>query len=164
MSGPADRADELERLVARALREEPPTAAPASLESRVLAALERRAVRPWWQRGFAAWPLALRALFTAGAAGSVAVLLWALERVPPESMPGQALSRVDSLFAFPRGAGQAFISAGELAVRLLEAIPRGWLYAGLLAAAALYAVLFGLLAVAYLALYAAPARTQGGTP
>ncbi|HUN26871.1 MAG TPA: hypothetical protein VMU67_11210 [Steroidobacteraceae bacterium] len=160
MSRPSARAAELERLIGRALGERPLERAPVSLEPRLLAALERRALRPWWQRGFAAWPAGPRALFLAGAVGGVALLWWALAHLSRAGVPGQALAHVNALLAIPRDAGQAFLAIGELGVRLLAAIPREWLYGGVLAGAALYAALFGLLALGYLALYATPVRMQ----
>src|SRR5262249_24705956 len=50
----------LERLIHGGLREQPPLRAPASLEARVLAAIESEA-RPWWRAGFAQWPLGAKA-------------------------------------------------------------------------------------------------------
>src|ERR1700691_1431904 len=58
-----DPGDELERLLDRTLRERPLRSAPATLESRVLIELQRRAALAWWRRSFAHWPLPARAGF-----------------------------------------------------------------------------------------------------
>ena len=58
-----DPNDRLERLTAEVLRELPPRRAPRTLEARVLAELERRAAKPWWQSSFMEWPALVRILF-----------------------------------------------------------------------------------------------------
>lgn len=50
----------LEELIHRDLRELPEIQAPPTLGPRVLAAIQRRARRPWWQRPWTAWPVVLQ--------------------------------------------------------------------------------------------------------
>jgi hypothetical protein len=64
--------DDLERLIDRELHAVPAPRAPRTLLPRVMAAVARRRVRPWYERGWAEWPavwqfaslVALVALFT----------------------------------------------------------------------------------------------------
>lgn len=63
MSEPFEAERRLERLLDRTLRGLPVRRAPATLESRVLAELARRAALPWWRRSFVHWPQAARAVF-----------------------------------------------------------------------------------------------------
>jgi hypothetical protein len=49
-------ADDLDELVGRALRSLPPPRAPRHLLASVLAAVQASALRPWYERGWFAWP------------------------------------------------------------------------------------------------------------
>jgi hypothetical protein len=147
-----------ERLLNELLREAPMRRAPASLESRVFRELERRAALPWWLRRFARWPAAARVSFVAICCAIAGITLddggW--------SAVAQGLSEA---FAAPlswtHAVAATFGSARDVAASLIQVIPATWLYGGLAAAAALYAALFGLTAVAYRALYL-QASTSGG--
>jgi hypothetical protein len=66
----------LEAFVHRALRELPAERAPADLEARVLAALQARQCRPWWQAGWRAWPVVPRTIVLAAATATTLVLAW----------------------------------------------------------------------------------------
>src|SRR5262245_6609344 len=55
----------LEQLIDAELKKLPMVPAPARLMPRVLAILESRAERPWWQRAWWDWPLSAKAAFVA---------------------------------------------------------------------------------------------------
>jgi hypothetical protein len=147
--------DPIEMRVDRALRETPLRRAPASLESRVLREIGRRASLPWWQRSFARWPGIARAGFLlACAAIAAAVLLawpWGPDMVRAGSwvdggrlLPwaSSALTLVDVFRALDAAVGRT--------------IPNGWLYGAAAVGVFLYASLFVLGATAYRTLYLHP--------
>ncbi len=55
-----DYENRLEAEIDRVLKELPELSAPASLQGRVLAAIERRAALPWYRQSWQMWPLSLR--------------------------------------------------------------------------------------------------------
>jgi hypothetical protein len=151
----ANTSDErLERLVDRALHDLPLRRAPATLESRVFAELERRAALPWWRRSFSHWPLPARAGFLV-----ICIALIGLAFVGAAAVMDSLRSLNDSgalSLAWAREAGVLMSSAGSLLTSLWRAVPAAWAYAGLAVCAALYAVLFGLGAAVYRTLYLEP--------
>jgi hypothetical protein len=149
-----DQIDEkLERLVGQALRQQPLRRAPASLEARVLREIAVRARLPWWRRGIASWPTAVRVPVIAGCAVCVPLVwigsVWLAARlVAVVTHPGVA-----GPLAAVRDTGRAIVSFGALAARIVQDIPREWLLGGLIATAMLYAALFALVALGYSLLY-----------
>jgi hypothetical protein len=145
-----DPSDEkLERLVSQVLRDQPPRRAPASLEARVLGELAARVRLPWWRRGIASWPAALRIPVIVGCAICVPVV-WALSLwlgghlLALATHPGIA-GPIATLW----GTGRAVASLGTITAQIVRSIPREWLLGGIFATAALYAVLFALVAGGY---------------
>ncbi len=150
MTPSPDHEEKLERFVHQALRDLPPRRAPASLESRVMAALERRATLPWWRQSFAHWPAAARLAFVAASAVLVGLALWL--------MPGFDRAQIDASLApqfawleTARGIADSVVNFGALLVR---GISPAWFYGGAIAIVALYAALFGLGTAAYRTLIA----------
>jgi len=149
-----DQFDEkLERLVGQALREQPLRQAPASLEARVLGEIAARARLPWWRRGIASWPTAVRVPVIAGCAVCVPLVwiasVWLATRlVSVATHPGNS-----GPLASVRDTGRAIASLGTLATHIVQSIPREWLLGGLIATATLYAALFALVALGYSLLY-----------
>jgi hypothetical protein len=139
----SDIHDPLERLLDGALRDLPLRRAPPALESRVVLELQRRAALPWWRRSFGHWPVPARAAFFA----MCMTLGWA-------AFVGGALAvaGVNSL-SWARRIAMVMGSAGNLATSLAHIVPPQWLYDGIAVGAVLYAVLFGLGAAVYRALY-----------
>jgi hypothetical protein len=141
----------LERLLDRTLRDLPLRRAPATLESRVLGELERRAALPWWRHNFARWPGGARAAFVSICAGLIGLALfggvWATA--------GLRLLNESGALSMPwvRQAVAITDVAAELIALLVRAVPPAWLYDGLAVSALLYAVLFGLGVAAYRTLY-----------
>jgi hypothetical protein len=135
-----------ERLLDRALHDLPLRRAPPTLESRVLRELELRAALPWWRRSFAHWPLPARAGFL--------VICAALIRLAFLGS-ATAVTGVRSL-AWVREVGGLTVSAANVVAVLARIQPPTWVYAGIAVCAVLYAVLFGLGAAVYRALYLPP--------
>jgi hypothetical protein len=159
----------LERLTQSALAGLPLRRAPASLERRVIEAIEDPAARAARQQsarrrsvargGFACWPVSLRAALVACCLASVLGVLLGLEalavefaRLPADSSIGGAVHALE-------GMREAAVSLGALLARLVRLIPPEWLLGGLLATAIVYSALFALVAIAYSALYATPERS-----
>lgn len=142
-----DQTDEkLERLVSQVLREQPLRPAPASLETRVLREIAARARLPWWRRAMTSWPLAVRIPVIVGCAVSVP-LVWILSLwlaghlVSLVTHPGVA-GPIATLW----DTGRAVAALDSITAHFIQSIPREWLFGGILATAALYAVLFALVA------------------
>jgi hypothetical protein len=152
----------LEQLLTRTLRDVPLQRAPATLESRILRELERRAALPWWRRSFAHWPVGARAAFAVLAVVVVKCVFqggaWA----------GQVLSSLHDSGALSmpwvRRASTVAGAAGQLAASLTRAVPSEWVVNGVAASVALYVALFGLGIAAYRMLYLNPPPVTGDRP
>lgn len=138
--------DPLEPLIDRALREQPLLRAPPTLESRVLAELERRTALPWWRRSFAHWPLGARAAFILLCSASAALAI---------AGGATAAAGIRSL-SWAREIGALIASGGSLVSLLASIALPPWLYASVAVCALLYAALFGLGAALYRTLYLQP--------
>jgi len=145
--------EELEKFIHQNLRSLPERRAPRSLESRVLAALEQRAMIPWYHKSWSYWPAAVRGVFLAGATGVAGALLIAFyvgfHGVDTGAVAAQASERL-SPFAT---AYHVVTWVANLSLDVFDRIPALWLYGGLATIAALYATFFGLGAAAYRTLY-----------
>jgi hypothetical protein len=139
----------LERLIARALDEQPLHPAPHTLEEQVLSRIEHRARMPWPGHRFTEWRLPARMgfLFTACLAAALVLLAWS--SLATRLATTRAAPVVVTSATGLRTAAGAFADFGELTMQLYRAIPRDWLYGGLLVTSALYLILFGLAAAAY---------------
>lgn len=146
---------ELERLIDRTLRGQPPRHAPASLERRVLAELARRAELPWWRKSFSYWPLAVRAAFIVAAIGvaklSVDAAMWAASGLRASPVAGALASEM----GWMQSASNSLSFLLSIWTLLVDSIPALWLYGGILVVVMLYVSMFALSAVAYRTLYAA---------
>lgn len=146
----------LQRLMERTLRNLPSRPAPRALQERVLRELERRAARPWWRQDFAHWPPLARAAFVVICVALIGLAVmggdWTTTSHSLQSLyqPGAPL------ISSARRALAVAAAARELTTLVVTAIPPAWLYMALAAGAMLYAVLFGLGAAAYRALYLTP--------
>lgn len=143
------REERLERLAHQALRELPPCAAPASLETHVLGEIERRASESH-RAGIAHWPRAVRVLLIAACALCVPLVWLLAARLREHVADTLANSGLSHVVRDVRGMGHTIFDLGELAVRLGHAIPSDWLFAGLLIVGTAYAML---VALGYLLLY-----------
>ncbi len=140
-----DSEQRLEKFIGRVLSEQPLRRAPADLSARVLAQIEQRAARAWWQMGFQEWPMLARILFLVA---SIGVGAFALE------IPGWVLETINSQIpvSFSRGLA-VWHAAHNAAAAVLGSVPAYWIYGALGAIAALYATFFAVSAAAYRTLY-----------
>jgi hypothetical protein len=140
----------LERLIHGVLREQPPLRAPSSLESRVLAAIERDAL-PWWQRGFAQWPLGARAAMFAVlllvSKLTLDVVMWLFSNPTPVSQT------MENTISRAKSTASMFSTLLQIVQSLLNVIPGHWITLALVFAAGMYFTLFVLGATAYRTLY-----------
>lgn len=143
-----DRHDELEQLVARALRDQPLRRAPETLERRVLAQLESGAATARWRRGFAHWPLAARFAFLAASVGVVKLALSIMSWLTaPLGGPTHSLDLPSQI---------AWLQTVLVAIAsVARTVPSLWVHVGVAFLAILYAALFSIGASAYRTLRAA---------
>jgi hypothetical protein len=134
-----ERRERLERLAHQALRELPPYRAPAGLEARVLAEIERRAALPGGTAGIDPWRVTLRALLAAGCALCVPLVWLSVPRLGAQLMQALSAPGVAPLVDGVAGAGRMFVGLAQLAARLVHMIPKDWLLGGLIVTSALYA-------------------------
>lgn len=155
MSYPTERNREqqearLERLIHGVLREQPPLRAPASLEARVLEAIEREAL-PWWRRGFTQWPLGARAamfaLLLLVSKFTLDAVVWLFSNPTPVSQT------MESTISRAKSTATVFSSLLQVCQSLLNVIPEHWITLALVFAAGMYFMLFVLGATAYRTLY-----------
>jgi hypothetical protein len=132
--------DNPERRIHELLRTLPGRTAPRTLESRVLAELQRLESRPRWRRSYLSWPLSLRGAFLAVSAAAVAVLAAGPARV------FGALARHFEWLAALQSIGGSLIGSAQ---DVFHAIPAPWLHGALAAVAVCYAALAGVGALAY---------------
>jgi hypothetical protein len=138
----ADPREELERLVTRALQDQPPRRAPDTLERRVLAQLESRAALAHWRRGFAHWPMAARVAFLAASVGVVKLALSvAMWLATPLTSPA---------FSFDLPSQIAWVQTLFVAIASVSrTVPSLWVHAGIALLVIMYVALFGIGASAY---------------
>lgn len=140
---------QLERLIAEAVRGAGRRTAPASLEARVLNAIERRSSLPWWRRDFARWPAVARLAFVIGAAGlaylALGAPLWLWE---------------SSRAALPAEISWMQVLAETVRV-IIDHLPSVFVYSALAALVLLYGTLFGVGAIAYRTLFGGSGNSHG---
>jgi hypothetical protein len=149
----------LEKLVDRVLREQPPLKAPSGLSTRVLAEIERRAALPWWRRSFTHWPVPVRAAFVAACGAAVLTSL---------SAPmGRVFATVNEplTWAYQTGETVSLINRvfGHVGAGLAHSVSPLWLYGAALGIGGLYVLFAGLCATTYRTLYMTVERTSGTT-
>jgi hypothetical protein len=141
-----DPHDRLERLVGQALRDQGLRRAPASLEARVLAAIEAQGARSGWSSGFTHWPMAARAFFILASIGFVKFALlgvqWLWDVVDPSSVATDAVSKVEWIRVL---AGAVLAS--------IRSIPEEWIWGIAAIVIGIYALCFTIGAIAYRTLY-----------
>jgi len=153
---PRSRSDSaaIERLIDSVLREQPPRSAPASLQARVLAEIERRAALPWWHHSFLYWPLPVRILFILASLGIAKIALTGVMMLISgvQSQP-VVVETIAKPLSWAETGANVFSKAGSLAALVFDAIPTWWLYTGAGVALTLYVAVLALGATAYRALY-----------
>jgi hypothetical protein len=142
---------EMEARLGQALRTLPERRAPATLESRVLDALARRAPLPWWRRSFGEWPAAARVAF--GVTSAVLVVLTVLAAAAANANLGSLGASHALSTPVLHDASVFFVITRTLSVSLAPILSSSWVIGCLIASAALYAALFGLAIAGYRTLY-----------
>lgn len=139
--------EDLEKSINRLLRDLPERQAPRNLEMRVMAAIAKKAARPWWQRSFTEWPAGLRLAFVVTSAIAVAVVMAGGMRLVG------GVQNDANLWEAPLHWWQHLSHAAQVIGGLVtKQLPQGftqWLYVGAGVLAAVYAVGFGLASAAY---------------
>jgi hypothetical protein len=143
----------IERLIDSVLREQPPRAAPASLQARVFAEIERRAALPWWHHSFLHWPLAVRVAFILASLGVMKLVLTGAMMLIAGVQSQPVVATIAKPLSWAETSANLFSKTISLASLVFNAIPPTWLYAGAGIALTLYFALFVLGATAYRALY-----------
>jgi hypothetical protein len=146
--------EQLEKMVHSALRSLPDRRAPATLEARVRAAIERRAAIPWWHQSWSYWPQWVRAAFLGLCGGLVGLLVFGgiyvqagFDSAQFQEAVGPTLAVADRVLNIGRG-------VVDFTALVVRHVPTWWLYGGIAFVAGLYAMLFGLAATAYRILWA----------
>ena len=139
----------LERFTDAVLRDLPPRRAPASLEARVFAELERRAAQPWWQSSYRDWPVIVRLLFLAACVGLGSLAVRATQWLFGRS--ASTISGIESDFSPAAASVKATANAVSF---VAHSIPSLWVYGAIAVIAVMYIVLFGIGAAAYRTLHA----------
>jgi hypothetical protein len=143
----------IERIIDSVLREQPPRSAPASLQARVLAEIERRAALPWWHHSFLHWPLFVRAAFILASLGIVKLALTGVMMLIASVRSQPVVETIAKPLSWAETGASVFSKMISLASIVFHAIPTAWLYAGAGIALTLYLALVVLGATAYRALY-----------
>lgn len=145
--------EELEKFIHRQLRDLPLHCAPDSLESRVLAAIERQAGIPWYHKSWSYWPAFVRMAFLVVAigatAGFVAAFYFGFNDVNTSAVVAQAGAKL-SFFAQIYDIATWIVGLGT---QVVASIPSIWLYGVAALVAALYGTFLGIGAAAYRVLY-----------
>jgi len=156
---------ELERLVHRALREQPLRHAPSSLQEAVLREIAGRAAAlPWWRKKLAHWPLAVRLGFVTSCLGAVALALPLLRMLTNIRLAAHLNAALADLFVTMHALVGASPVLPQLGGELARRVPRDWLYGGVALAACMYVLLFALLAAAYRILYPSSSLPRESSP
>lgn len=142
---------DLESLVGRVCREQPPLRAPDGLIGGVLAEIERRAALPWWRRSFAFWPVTVRIAFLL-ACGAAVAGLFSQPLAPLLAGPSQPLTWLLQAFARIAIVNNAL---GHVGADLVHRVSPLLLYGAAAGICLLYLVLAGLAATTYRTLYIA---------
>lgn len=149
-----DSPDHLEKFVHQTLRSLPHRRAPHALESRVLAAIEARANRPWWKQSYAQWPVAARCIFLLLSGGLAKVALMAAVWIMGDFEVAAFANAFSTQFSWFDRIGSVFGGITGFIALLVRNAPSTWLYGGAACLALLYATLVGVGATAYRTLFA----------
>ncbi len=145
--------EELEKFIHQQLRDGPAQRAPDSLETRVLAAIERQAGIPWYHKSWSYWPAYVRMAFlvlAAGAtAGFVAAFSFGFNDINTSVLVAQAGEKL-SFFTQIYHVATWIVGLGT---QIGASIPAIWLYGVAALVAALYGTFLGIGAAAYRVLY-----------
>lgn len=145
--------EELEQFIHSTLRSLPNRRAPGTLESRVLAEVERRATIAWYHKSWSYWPAGVRAAFLSlgtAVAGAAVVGFYLLSQ---GAAAGAVAQEIGAGFGWITRIVGAVTWTSNLVQQLVSDIPPLWFYGGLTFIAAMYATFVGLSTAAYRYLY-----------
>jgi hypothetical protein len=144
--------EKLEAAIHRALRSAPDRKAPASLQGRVFAELNRRAALPWWRKSYAYWPAAIRGAFFLGSALAAALAVSGLIALLRNTGAAQDLAGVEQRFAW-LGVARDYVLSARLSVQhVIALIPPLWFYGAIGTVVLCYVSLAAIGAATYRAL------------
>ena len=145
--------EQLEKMVHATLRSLPDRRAPASLEARVLAAVEARAAIQWWHKSWSYWQQWVRAVFLVFCAGLAGLLVYTGVYVQTGFDTAQTSGTLAPMLAFANRVMDIGRGLADFVALVMRHIPSLWLYGAIAFVAGLYAMLFGLSAAAYRTLW-----------
>jgi hypothetical protein len=145
--------EELEKFIHRQLRALPPHRAPDSLESRVLAAIERQGGIPWYHKSWGYWPAFVRMAFLVLAIGATAGFISAFYFGFNDVNTSVVVAQAGDKLSFFTEIYQAATWIVGLGTRVVASVPSIWLYGVAALVAALYGTFLGIGAAAYRVLY-----------
>ncbi|HKB91840.1 MAG TPA: hypothetical protein VKC60_15090 [Opitutaceae bacterium] len=137
--------DNLEKIIHQTLRSLPNHRAPDTLMLRVQAAIAAREARPWWQKGFHAWPHSARTIFFVLSSVAMAAVLFAGSKLVAGADVGDIFAQLNIFHGVLNQAS----ALGDSVQLVYNAIPPLWLYGSLGVIAAMYVTLAGLSAAFY---------------
>lgn len=145
--------EELENFIHQQLRGLPPRTAPRTLEARVLAAVEQRAMIPWYHQSLSYWPAPFRIAFLVLATGVTGLVVsgfyFGYSGVDKTFFSAEATEHL----GFVTKLYHVGVWIAGLGAQVFASIPTVWVYGTATAIALCYAVFFGLGAAAYRTLY-----------
>lgn len=145
--------DELEKFIHRTLRSLPDRRAPATLEARVLAAIETRAAIPWWHKSWSYWPQWVRALFVLFCGGLTALVVLGGAGLPTGVDTAQLSRAFAPMLSLVRPAIGLGRGLADVIALIGRSIPTWWFYGAAAFVAGLYVMLVGVGAAAYRTLW-----------
>ena len=134
--------------VERVLRAQPLQKAPPDLIEKVYQQLALNAVRPWWQRSYATWPAATRAVFVLTSLTAARIVYWVLSSPHGYEAPLRVMTQLSARLwwdGVSRGLGRGQV----LLHALCAALPTAWWYVGAAVLMGSYIVCVGCGALVY---------------
>jgi hypothetical protein len=128
---PNKNESELEHFLRRELGRLPDRKAPGTLAPRVLAAIEAKARKSWWQQSFWAWPVAAQTSFVvllATAAGFLVRLAWMFGGTLSAGASGQSMERVWRLYS---SFSEVLVTLGGAISLVLRSVAQPWVWGAL---------------------------------
>jgi hypothetical protein len=121
----------LEQQIDLALRQLPVRKAPPTLAPRVMAAIETRKQRAWWQRPCWTWPLSIQitamVIYFAGLSG----LFWLGNAAVTTDWMSSTPSWISGFGGYLLSLGRGFISLAEAGSLVINTLLRPWLLVGM---------------------------------
>jgi hypothetical protein len=153
MSPSNEQHDLTRHLIDQVVREQPVRRAPATLESRVFAEIERQALMSWWHKSFEQWPRGARIGFLVASCGFVKLTLVGITWLVIGARAARVETALNPAATLVRTAASLISTAMEASALVIHIIPQSWLYGAIVSSLLLYLALFGIIATGYRMLY-----------